>query len=525
VISNARVTEATAEGFVVTFTATDDLGVTWAPVGAFTVEGWADDAVWQDAAPTGNPDEYSASVRFTDHGGSPGPYQAILWAFDANGNSAYAWAYAPAYEPAAPALGTLQVTGGKVSGVGTGTAGVTLFKGIPYAAPPVGALRWKAPQPVVPWDGVRVCDTFGAICPQPSTSTGGYTEEFYDEGYPEMSEDCLYLNVWTPAEAGAEGLPVMVWFHGGGNAAGWGYEKEFDGEGIASRGVILVTINYRLSVFGFLAHPELSAEAGGHSGNYGLLDQIASLQWVHDNIAAFGGDPGNVTVFGQSAGAFDLSVLACSDMANGLISKAIFQSGGMLSAGAPLADVEQRGAAFAEALGAKSIDELRGMGAAALFQARQDLSLPTQISVDGYVLTDTVTNLLAQGKYMDIPYLIGANEDDLGGHATYAAGITALGDSQIALGRAPIYAYKFIRDLPGGGGAYTTGAFHSAELWYVFETLGRCWRTFEAADYELAGQIADYWTNFAKKGDPNGGGLPAWAPYTAEDKHVQSIGF
>jgi para-nitrobenzyl esterase len=421
-------------------------------------------------------------------------------------------------------LGILNVTGGKVSGTPADTEGITVFRGVPYAAPPVGGLRWKAPAAVIPWDGIRVCDTFSAICPQANSSSGGYQEEFYTY-YPEMNEDCLYLNVWTPAKAFTEKLPVMVWLHGGNNAAGWSYEKEFDGEGIASRGVILVTVNYRLSVFGFLAHPDLSAESPyGSSGNYGILDQIAALRWVHDNIAAFGGNPDNVTLFGQSAGAIDISTLICSDLTTGLIHKVIFQSGGMMGASSTLEEVEQKGVDFANAL-SKSIAEMREISAEDLFQARQDLKLPTQVCVDGYVIKSPANDLVSEGKYLDIPYLIGANEDDLGGYGIFGRGTIILGDNQLKLGRTPVYAYKFIRKLPGGGGLYTTGAFHSAELWYVFETLDRCWRPFTENDYALAKQIAFYWTNFAKTGNPNGDGLPKWEPYTETNKNIHILGF
>jgi para-nitrobenzyl esterase len=420
--------------------------------------------------------------------------------------------------------GAIKVTGGLVKGVDTDTDGVKLFKGIPYAAPPVDELRWKAPEPVIPWKGV-IGDTFGPICPQPDTSSGGYTEEFYDEPYPEMSEDCLYLNVWAPEGADLKDLPVMVWIHGGGNAAGWGYEKEFDGEGIASRGVILVTINYRLSVFGFLAHPDLTAESPyGASGNYGVLDQIAALKWVNENIEKFGGDSDNVTVFGQSAGAIDISTLICSPMTEGLIDKVIFQSGGMMGASVPLATEEAKGTSFAASLGANSLEELRAIPAADLFQARQSFGGLAEVVVDGYVIPDAASNLVADGNYLDIPYMIGANEDDLIGYWFFGAGTTTLGDNQLRLGRSPVYGYQFTRDLPGGGGAYTTGAFHSSELWYIFETLGRCWRTFDEGDYVLSKQMADYWTNFAKTGDPNGTGLPAWAPYTEGNKNIQILG-
>jgi para-nitrobenzyl esterase len=424
-------------------------------------------------------------------------------------------------------LEIITVTGGRISGIPANMKGVTIFKGIPYAAPPVGDLRWKAPATVIAWDGVKVCDTFSAICPQPDFSYGGYEEEFYDDGFPKMDEDCLYLNVWTPAKTSTEKLPVMVWIHGGGNAAGWSWETEFDGEGIASRGVILVTINYRLGVLGFLALPELSAEAPyGSSGNYGILDQIAALEWVRDNIAAFGGDPDNVTLFGQSAGAVNISTLICSDKVKGLVHKVIFQSGGMMGASSTLTQVEGFGIEFTGKLGKSTLTELRTMTAAELVQGRVDYGLQVDVCVDGYVITEPAASLYTVGKYLDIPYMIGANKDDLYGYdILFGPGTTILGDNQLSLSRTPVYAYKFIRELPGGGGTYTTGAFHSAELWYVFETLVRCWRNFTNEDYTLANQIASYWTNFAKTGDPNGGRLPEWEPYTESDKNIQELGF
>jgi para-nitrobenzyl esterase len=423
-------------------------------------------------------------------------------------------------------LEIVNVTGGKISGAPANTEDITIFKGIPYAAPPVGDLRWKAPAAVIPWEGVKACNAFSAICPQPDSSSGGYEEEFYADGWPEMDEDCLYLNVWTPAKVSTENLPVMVWLHGGGNAAGWSYEKEFDGEGIAGRGVILVTANYRLGVLGFLAHPELSAEAPyKSSGNYGLLDQIAALRWVHDNIDAFGGNPDNVTLFGQSAGAIDISTLICSDMTRGLVHKAIFQSGGMMGTSTSLETQEGRGETFVSQLGKSSIEELRAMTAEELVQGRTTHGLQVDVCVDGYIITTAANDLYSAGKYLDIPYLIGANKDDLISYDFFGAGTTTLGDLQLSLGRTPIYGYKFIRELPGGGDTYTTGAFHSSELWYVFETLDRCWRPFTEWDYALAKQIASYWTNFAKTGNPNGEGLTNWVPYTEPDKNIQELGF
>ena len=222
----------------------------------------------------------------------------------------------------------LTVEGGKVQGVPTETPGVTVYKGIPYAAPPVGELRWKEPQPVVPWEGVLVADSFGHPAVQNPHTPGGYTPEFFFDGDPEFSEDCLYLNIWTPA-AGKPGkkLPVTLWIHGGGYVAGWGSEPEMDGEEWARHGGVLVTFNYRLGIFGFLTHPALSAESPhGVSGNYGMLDQIAALKWVKANIAQFGGDPDQVTIMGQSAGAMSVQTLVTSPLSKDLVSGAIIQS-------------------------------------------------------------------------------------------------------------------------------------------------------------------------------------------------------
>lgn len=422
--------------------------------------------------------------------------------------------------------GAIQVSGGLIAGVPTETAGVTLYKGVPFAAAPVGENRWKAPQPVEAWDGVMICDTFSAICPQSTTAYGDFQKEFYSDPYPEMSEDCLYLNVWAPEGAAGKKLPVMVYIHGGGNGSGWSYEKEFDGEGIASRDVILVTINYRLGVFGFLAHPDLTEEAGGSSGNYGLMDQLAALQWVNDNITAFGGDPDNVTVFGQSAGAMDMTLLVCSDRTEGLVDRAIFQSGGFLGTDQEdpsLAEAEAKGLKMTEDLG-KSIAQLRQMNGNALYAATASGAY-TGTCVDGYVLTSSRKDVIEAGTYLDIDYMIGSNKDEMGG--LFDAGTAVLGDRQLALGRDPAYAYYFTRHMPGVDDPSSTcyGAFHTAECWYIFETLDRCWRRplLTEADDVFAAQMADYWTNFAKTGDPNGAGLPQWAPYSAGNPNVQVL--
>jgi len=421
----------------------------------------------------------------------------------------------------------VSVTGGLITGVLSEDGNTVIYKGVPFAAPPVGELRWKAPQPVVPWEGVRACDSFSAICPQSTFAYGDFQPEFYSDPYPEMSEDCLYLNVWTPARVSDEPLPVMVYIHGGGNGSGWSYEKEFDGEIMAQKGCILVTINYRLGVFGFFAHEDLAAEAGGCAGNYGLMDQVAAFEWVHDNIAAFGGDPDRVTMFGQSAGAMDMTTLVCAPAMEGLIQRAIFQSGGFLNilATTPLEEAEAAGAALTEALG-MSVEQLRAMGDMELYEAVAESGVDVTITcIDGALMTEDQAVVIAEGRYLDIDYMIGSNSDEFGG--MFASGVTLLGDSQVELGRDPAYCYLFTHFIPGIDDPMSTcyGAFHTGECWYIFHTLDRCWRQplFTEADYALSEMMSTYWTNFARTGDPNGEGVPEWAPYTESNPNIQIL--
>ena len=258
----------------------------------------------------------------------------------------------------------LTVDGGRIEGV-MDEEGVAVYKGIPYAAPPVGDLRWKQPQPVQPWQGVRRCDKWGDASLQGGQEKGSfYWKEFYQDGNPPMSEDCLYLNVWTPAAGQTDAdLPVMFWIHGGAFQNGFGHEIEFDGDAMAKKGVVLVTINYRLGMCGFLAHPLLTAENDGKgSGNYGLFDQLAALKWVKKNIASFGGNPDNVTVFGQSAGAGSVQALISSPLAKGYIQRAIIQSGGGLGgiiSTKSLADAEKPGKAMWDASGMTTLEQMR----------------------------------------------------------------------------------------------------------------------------------------------------------------------
>ena len=354
-------------------------------------------------------------------------------------------------------LPVVKVEGGLLQGVPSEDPSVIVFKGIPYAAPPVGELRLQPPQDVIPWEGVRECSAFSAIAPQPGNAPGTfYGEEFYWMPQPEQSEDCLYLNIWAPAKAvGKKGaaLPVAMWIHGGAFVNGYGFEVSMDGDKWAQKDVILVTINYRLGEYA--------------AGNLNILDQIKALEWINKNIAQFGGDPSNVTIFGQSAGGMSVRTLLISPLAKGLFAKAIIQSGG-------------------------------GMG---LDQLGSILTSAPQ--VDGSVVPEPFDQAVMDGTIADIPIMTGYNSDDLPFFKEETVGaFCALRDS---LGTAPVYEYEFTRDLPGEDKDVPDnlpGAFHSAELWYVFGTLGRSWRPFTDEDYALSEEIVSAWTDFCKTGSP-----------------------
>ena len=354
-------------------------------------------------------------------------------------------------------LPVVKVEGGLLQGVPSEDPSVIVFKGIPYAAPPVGELRLQPPQDVIPWDGVRECSAFSAIAPQPGNAPGTfYGEEFYWMPQPEQSEDCLYLNIWAPAKAvGKKGaaLPVAMWIHGGAFVNGYGFEVSMDGDKWAQKDVILVTINYRLGE--------------NAAGNLNILDQIKALEWISKNIAEFGGDPSNVTIFGQSAGGMSVRTLLISPLAKGLFAKAIIQSGG-------------------------------GMG---LDQLGSILTSAPQ--VDGNVVPEPFDKAVMDGTIADIPIMTGYTSDDLPFFKEESVGaFCALRDS---LGTAPVYEYEFTRDLPGEDKDVPDnlpGAFHSAELWYVFGTLGRSWRPFTEEDYALSEEMVSAWTDFCKTGSP-----------------------
>lgn len=417
------------------------------------------------------------------------------------------------------------VSGGKVQGVPSQIEGVTVFKGLPYAAPPVGDFRWKEPQPVQPWSGVKLCDKFGQICLQPGNAPGTfYGDEFYWDGTPEQSEDCLYLNIWAPSASIGKPkskLPVAMWIHGGAFLNGYGHEVTMDGDEWASRGVILVTINYRLGILGFLSHPDLTEEQG-QSGNYGLMDQIAALRWVRDNIKAFGGDPSNITVFGQSAGAMSVKNLLISPESRSMISKAIIQSGGGLATGgiAPAEGVSQsyfdgQGRDIMECAGFNSLTQMRAAPASEVADAigkyiaagKGWVMLAPHI--DGKLLTETFDDALYDGSMADVPIMIGYNKDDM--EALAGESVDRFCAVRDSIGF-PVYEYEFLRDLPTDDShpASAAGAFHSAELWFMFGTLSRSWRPFTDEDYDLSARMLDAWTSFCRTGNPG------WSAYKHE---------
>jgi para-nitrobenzyl esterase len=415
----------------------------------------------------------------------------------------------------------LTIDGGKVTGVPTQTSGIIAYKGIPFAAPPVGDLRWKEPQPVVPWQGVKVADKYGAAACQTTWDPQSfYGREWRASGSVPFNEDCLYLNIWSPA-AGQTGrkLPVAMWIHGGGYREGFAFEPEMDGgEDWASRGVIFVSVTYRLGVFGFFSHPLLSAESPNRvSGNYGLLDQVAALKWLKRNIAQFGGDPENITIFGQSAGAGSVQSLCASPLSKGLVSHAISMSGGGLSDARPgimLDTAQLNNQAMMDYFKKSTLKEMRTLTFEELRQMATDYSTATgkrvgwSPVVDGYLLNGTFTTTARAGEIADIPYMIGYTANDMNDATQAVADFCALRAKQ---GK-PAYAYLFTRQLPGD----ENGAWHSSDLWYVFHSLRHSWRPFTKGDEALSLKQVDYWTNFAKYGNPNGKAAGEWTPYTTD---------
>ncbi len=436
----------------------------------------------------------------------------------------------------------LTIEGGQIQGVKADINGVYVYRGIPYAAAPIGELRWKEPQPVVPWEGVKVCDQFGHPGYQSVHYPGGYTTEWgYGDEAP-YSEDCLYLNVWTKAPGKVDAkLPVALWIHGGGYREGWGSEPEFDGQEWADKDVVLVSINYRLGVFGFLTHPELDAESPhGVSGNYGILDQIESLKWIKKNIAQFGGDPDNVMVFGQSAGGGSVRTLCESPLTVGLFNKAVIMSAGGLNpvSGAPangrssitLESAEQQTKAVLDWAGLTDLKKMRAASTETLYALstiknmvdNPDPQGPAMFRmfgagitgmpvVDGYVSLRSFDEAAINDNLPHIKYMMGYTQDDMG---DMREGIGAFCINREELGDVA-YAYQFARPLPDDGSQENVlqGAFHSSDLWFVFKSLKHCWRPWTKGDWDLSEKMLTAWSNFAKTGEPGEG----WAPYTKEN--------
>lgn len=456
----------------------------------------------------------------------------------------------------------VKVEGGFLQG--TFDDGLTVYKGIPFAAPPVGELRWRAPQPAAKWEGVKLADKFA-----PGPIQGGNPPSG-------KSEDCLYLNVWTPAKSPSDKVPVLVWIYGGGFAGGATSEFVYSGEMLAKKGVVLVSIAYRVGQLAFLAHPELSAESPNHvSGNYGLLDMIAGLKWIQKNIAAFGGDPRKVTIFGESAGGIAVSMLCASPLAKGLFSGAISQSGGSFGPSRPttfpgenlkrLSNAEADGVEYLKTAGVTSIAELRKMDPDKL-PASRGLGMSWPI-IDGYVIPDDQFKLYEAGKFNDVPVLIGYNSDegasfsrerspdeyyngvrnrygkfadelikaypagadnvpktarDLARDAAFGWQTWSWARLQSRLGQSKVYYYYFDQhpEYPQGSPRYGYGSPHGQDVAYVFMHLDKANPQTTASDLEISDAMATYWTNFAKYGNPNDGKVPQWPAFSEANQQV-----
>ena len=472
-------------------------------------------------------------------------------------------------------LREVRTENGIVRGLPAADPRITSFKGIPFAAPPVGKNRWRAPQPAENWEGVREAYTFAPISvqDQPGVGTDIYCKEWHVDPEIAMGEDCLYLNVWTPAKRTDEKLPVLVWYFGGGYQWGYTAEMEVDGERLARRGIIVVSVNYRLGALGFFSHPEITAESPDAPANFGHLDQQAGLRWVIRNIEAFGGDPKNITIAGQSAGGGSvLSQLTCPDNF-GSFQKAIVMSamirspyeGGGIAVNKTLEMAEKEGEEFFALLGVKTLEEARALDAfvirdkAAQFRATHGLFMTT---IDGHFCQGDPMKLFAQGKRANVPVMSGNTTDEFtsaivaadeaelerkageifgdrkaqflsfpeakvkapDGRYAPVSGlectIKALTLENDALGGLePVYYYRFDVDIPGED---HPGTFHSVDLWFFFETLAKCWRPFIGRHYDIARKMCNYWANFIRSGNPEGldiDGTPleSWRPYTAAE--------
>jgi para-nitrobenzyl esterase len=473
----------------------------------------------------------------------------------------------------------VKVNSGTLAGTSNQDHTVRIFKGIPFAAPPVGDLRWKAPQPTPGWEGVRQADKFGSACLQ----TNVFGDIYFRDNQP--SEDCLNLNIWIPAKPAQAKLPVLLWFYGGGFVAGANSEPRYDGENLAKKGVIVVEPNYRLAVFGFLAHPELTHESEHKaSGNYGLLDQVAALRWVVKNIAAFGGDPHNITIAGESAGSLSVSALMASPLSRDLFQKAMGESGAFFAGGTTgglvpkrLSDAEQMGLEFAKSVGADSLAAMRAKPADELLQAaaKRNRGFGFGVDIDGYFLSTDVPAIYAQGDQSHVPLLAGWNADEgkmlvlfnplkptaksfaeqastrFGDQAPEFLKYYPANTDQQALvsaealasddfiafatwkwiemqrktGDSAVYRYHFEQvpavkpgAMVGPIPAGELGSKHAGEIEYVFQTLkSQNGVPWTEDDFKVSDVMSSYWANFVKNGNPNGKGLPEWPTYSSKN--------
>ena len=466
---------------------------------------------------------------------------------------------------------------GTIEGIVSGDPRITVFKGVPFAAPPIGALRWAPPQPPKAWEGVFKADHFAPIAMQAgyvNDITDFYMKEIHPCGSElKMSEDCLYLNIWSPAESETDGFPVFLWIHGGGYTGGYSYEMEFDGERMARKGCIVVTIAYRMGGIGFFAHEDLEKELpGGSQGNFGFLDQAAAIKWVSENIRAFGGDPERIVICGQSAGAGSVTALICSPLTAGMVNGAILMSGGGL--GQPgrnscsLEKAQEEGGLLLEALGVSSVNEARKLPADKIISAmsriraeRGGYAYRAYPVVDGVFLKEDPALTILYNRLPDIPIICGFCHDE--GFSFFSANQKKTAeeftddirreyadDAEAFLRLADIhndedvtslyqketfhpfllrhgcfakvldnqdrkvYMYMFDHDIPGDD----AGSYHGSDLWFIFDSLNRCWRPFEGKHYDLARQVSSYFVNFVKQGDPNGAGLPYWPAVSRKNK-------
>lgn len=470
--------------------------------------------------------------------------------------------------PGAGLAASVHIESGALAGLYAN--GISIYKGVPYAKPPLGDLRWREPQGVDSWRGVRKATAFAPACLQTGVSMPGETP-------PTTNEDCLYLNVWTPARRAGERLPVIVWIHGGGYSNGSASMPLYWGDKLSKRGVVVVTIAYRLGPLGWLAHPDLTRESPHRSsGNYGLMDQLAALRWVQRNIGAFGGDPKRVTIAGQSAGAMAVSELMASPRAKGLFQRAIAESGGLFEPikVAPdylLANAEVVGEKYLTSLRVGSIAELRKMPASQLLGG--DAARITHPIIEPYVLPVAPYEVFASGKQNDVPVLIGSNAEEARSlvdvstvkAATFAADLTASfgplpppliaayphatdaearqarldlerdlrfgwdmwawARLQATTGQSSVYYYSFQQRPPFPKDSVYAGwgASHYAELWYVFDHLEQYSWPWTSADENLAAEVSTYWVNFAASGNPNGPGVPAWPAFENTKSQVQFL--